>query len=220
MSSSSGRRAVVAILIAAAALGLLAVALPDGPSPIDAVDPLLRASAVAALAPLIDLFNWAGSLPVWTAAVVAVALLARRRRGLVVGTVVASIATEALTTVLRVVVARPRPPFGQGAELLVASGFPSGHVSRTVILMAALMVALPWAVRHRRAWLVAAIVVVAFMSLSRVFVGAHYTSDVLGGVLLGCAVVGLWHLGAGVSTNDEIEPSPQDAEASRNWING
>jgi membrane-associated phospholipid phosphatase len=194
MSTSSWRRAVMAVLIAGVALGLLAIALPDGPSPLDAFDPGLRASGVAVVAPLIDLFNLAGSLPVWIALVVAVALLARRRPGVALEAVVASVATEALTTVLRTVVARPRPPFGQGAELFVASGFPSGHVSRTVVLTAALLVALPLAVRHRRAWLAASVGAVAFMGLSRVFVGAHYTSDVLGGILLGCVVTAVWHL--------------------------
>jgi hypothetical protein len=75
MSSSSGRRAVAAIIVAAGAVGALALTLPIGASPADAFDDGLRASGVSMLKPLIELFNWVGSLPIWAALVVAVAML-------------------------------------------------------------------------------------------------------------------------------------------------
>lgn len=65
-------------------------------------------------------------------------------------------------------------------------GFPSGHaqISTTVWGLTAL------AVRSRVFWVVAALVV-ALVSLSRVVLGVHYPSDVLGGVLLGALFVAL-----------------------------
>jgi undecaprenyl-diphosphatase len=74
--------------------------------------------------------------------------------------------------------------------------------------MAALLIAVPWLARHRRAWLAAAIAAVAFMGLSRIFVGAHYTSDVLGGVLLGCVVVGAWAFWRASRGGDALEAPP------------
>lgn len=75
-----------------------------------------------------------------------------------------------------------------GHEPLVAIDYsypyPSGHMLRTTILLGAIF--LLWRNRTGRILLA---VILAVMALTRVYMGVHWTSDVIGGVLLG--IVGL-----------------------------
>lgn len=86
----------------------------------------------------------------------------------------------------------PAPPMPKGiARLqdfapLIDSGspypYPSGHALRTTFLLGALC--LLW--RNRTIWTVCAIFFVG-MATSRVYLGVHWASDVVGGALLGLA---------------------------------
>jgi undecaprenyl-diphosphatase len=184
--------AIVALLVSVVVLALLAIAVPDGASVADRLDPAFRQAVGDPVAVVFDGFNLAGTLPAWVALVFFLVALAWRNRGLAVEIVTTAVVVEAAATIVRVIVDRPRPMPTAATELLVASGFPSGHVARTVVFMAAVLVVVPWARRHRRAWLLLGIAAVAIMALSRVAAGAHYASDTVGGVLLGCAVVAVW----------------------------
>lgn len=61
------------------------------------------------------------------------------------------------------------------------ASFPSGHTTTIMSCAAALALLLP-------RWRIPIIIAGVFFSLSRVFIGAHYPSDVLGGVALGALV--------------------------------
>jgi membrane-associated phospholipid phosphatase len=66
-------------------------------------------------------------------------------------------------------------------------GFPSGHVSATTAFSVGLAMLLGW---KRRGW-TAAIAWIGLMALSRMYLGRHFPGDVVGGVLVGLAVIGV-----------------------------
>jgi membrane-associated phospholipid phosphatase len=189
--------ALLALAVGVLGVVVLALTLPHiGPSPADLLDPNFR-SLVAGLGPLWDALNTAGQLPIWGALVViaaAIVFFVQRRRELAVELLIASAASEGISSLVRLVVDRPRPQLAQATDLLIAAGFPSGHVARAVVFGAALLFVLPWLQRHRAVWVVLAVVLVALMAVARVFASAHYSTDVTGGALLGAAVVAAWSL--------------------------
>lgn len=86
---------------------------------------------------------------------------------------------------------RPRPTAWRLTNIGGFS-FPSGHATTTTVLVGSLLVlAYDWlnnpTVKH---WLLGAgIIVIALMLISRVVVGVHYPSDVLGGTMLGALLL-------------------------------
>lgn len=68
-------------------------------------------------------------------------------------------------------------------------GFPSGHAQHATAVYLLL------AVRLRRSWMwLLALAAIALMSLSRLYLGVHFIHDVLGGILLGLAVLSVFLL--------------------------
>ena len=104
------------------------------------------------------------------------------------------------TLVVKTVVAQPRPSTGGLTHLLHVSpatlSYPSGHVVFAVALVSAL------AMVCREPLLAIVLVVGALFVLavgwSRLYVGVHYGTDVVGGVLNGVGgallIAGLWNL--------------------------
>jgi len=108
--------------------------------------------------------------------------------------------------VLKAYYDRPRPS-GALVETTLAS-YPSGHAAYAVAMIACATIlvraGVGWAVRS--AVLTIAVVLVALVALSRVYLRAHYFTDVLGGVALGLAVwalVGIAALFAGAVRHND-----------------
>jgi membrane-associated phospholipid phosphatase len=81
---------------------------------------------------------------------------------------------------------RPRPSVPWAIPPLDYS-FPSGHTMNSVAFYGAIAI-IVWSVRGRRAGsvvLVAAAVLSLFVGISRIYLGYHYFTDVLGGILAG-----------------------------------
>ena len=89
---------------------------------------------------------------------------------------------------------RPRPQFKDPFENLIGAGFPSGHATTNLLLGWLILYLLLPHIRSplRRGLLIFAVIVtVLAISFSRLFLGLHYPSDILGGYALALAWGGL-----------------------------
>ena len=123
---------------------------------------------------------------------VVICLLSRRiRLALIVALIL--IGQTAFTHVVKEVVERPRPPW---PHLVAATGysFPSGHTTTSTVTYGLLAV-VAWRSRlpalARRVAVTAGVLLPFLVGLSRIALGVHYPSDVLGGWLAGIAFVAL-----------------------------
>ena len=94
----------------------------------------------------------------------------------------------ALQTSIKLLVRRPRPPAGLALDHFSGYAFPSGHATNSAAvygMLAALLAASTthWG-RKVAAWATAA-GLVALIGLSRMYLGGHWLTDVLGGFALG-----------------------------------
>ncbi|MDQ4070714.1 MAG: phosphatase PAP2 family protein [Actinomycetota bacterium] len=130
--------------------------------------------------------------PLWFYLIVTPAVLWVWRRGhprLAVFLVVTALAGGLLGTVVKEAVGRPRPSLVEPVATASGKSFPSGHaMSSTVAYGALLLVFLPAVGRRYRPVVVAGtVVLVAAIGFSRLALGVHYITDVLGGYVLGLA---------------------------------
>ncbi len=103
------------------------------------------------------------------------------------------ISSVVLNDLLKVAFALPRPFWTAGVGQLaptpeVSFGFPSGHSQST----AALWTFLALQTKRPRLWVPLAFVLLVLIALSRLYLGAHYPLDVVGGALIGYALLGVF----------------------------
>jgi len=130
--------------------------------------------------------------PPWLWLLVAPAALFTWRRHharLAVFLVVTTLGGGLLDTIVKVAVDRPRPSLVDPVATAHGKSFPSGHSMSSVIVYGALLlVFLPVVTRRLRPALIgAAVSLVAAIGFSRLALGVHYITDVLGGYVLGLA---------------------------------
>jgi undecaprenyl-diphosphatase len=117
-----------------------------------------------------------------------VLLLWRRRRREALFLAVLLIGSLILNESLKLIFRRPRPQLAW-AQVQPEYSFPSGHAMNSLVFYVGLALVI-WAVWGRRAGLIAVAVAVglAFLiGLSRIYLGYHYFTDVVGGFLAGAA---------------------------------
>jgi len=94
-----------------------------------------------------------------------------------------------IDTIVKVAVDRPRPEVDQPIATAFGKSFPSGHAMQSVVCYGALLlVFLPLLQgARRRAAILATIVLAGLIGVSRLSLGVHYVTDILGGYVLGGA---------------------------------
>ena len=188
-------RVAVAGLVCLVGFGLLAwqVSQP-GISPVDtAVTAFLHGLANPTLDALMEASSLLGSSPLLAVVVglAAAFLVARRRRAEAAFMLLALVGSLVLDDILKLLVQRPRPGF-DWAEVWPETSFPSGHAMDSFVVYLAIALVV-WRVGGRRIGLVTlvlAAVLAVSVGMSRVYLGAHWLSDVIGGYLAGA----LWLL--------------------------
>jgi undecaprenyl-diphosphatase len=133
-----------------------------------------------------------GSTLVLTGAVVVVVLYLavwHRQRRQAIFLVVTAVLGAIIASTVKFVVGRSRPHFDHPVAHALGKSFPSGHTTNSTVIYGALLVLLLPAL-SRTGRLIATVgtaLLVGAIAASRVLLGVHYVSDVVGGVLLGLA---------------------------------
>lgn len=101
----------------------------------------------------------------------------------------ASIIQTSLNRVIKAIVRRPRP----NVDVFIRESnfsFPSGHVMAITCLYGLLIYYLYKSeIRYRKLLIVICVLIIVLVSLSRVYLGVHYFSDIIGGILLSSSLV-------------------------------
>jgi undecaprenyl-diphosphatase len=90
-----------------------------------------------------------------------------------------------LSQVQKVWIARVRPDLETHLVVVKSASFPSGHASSAMIFFLAMALALTAGTRWQRAAAVGAVLLSLLVGLSRVMLGVHWPSDVIGGWAFG-----------------------------------
>jgi undecaprenyl-diphosphatase len=100
--------------------------------------------------------------------------------------VVIAAGCAALPSVIKLIVARPRPEFGNVTHLLTYS-FPSEHTTQAAGIYLTIAILLSKGLAHgwRELVIVLALLVALGVAWSRVYLGVHYPTDVVAGLVLG-----------------------------------
>ncbi|MGY1809543.1 phosphatase PAP2 family protein [Blastococcus sp. SYSU D00669] len=120
---------------------------------------------------------------------VVVWLVLRRAWWVAAWVLTATVLVGPLTTLLKEFFGRVRPDFDEGGARLDSLSFPSGHSSGIATLVTVVLVLL-WplvGVAARRVCLAAGVALVVLVGLTRLWLGVHFFSDVVGGWAFGLA---------------------------------
>ena len=142
----------------------------------------------------------------WLVAISALILLVRKRWRLAAYLLVTSAGGLILDPTLKIAVGRLRPVVADPIAAGGGNSFPSGHALASIIGYGALLLVFTPALprRVRKPVIIALATVVMLVGFSRLALGVHYLSDVLGAWCLGIAWLGatayafeLWRKGSG-----------------------
>jgi undecaprenyl-diphosphatase len=194
---SSLAACTVAALVFAVLLVLVRVQWP----PLESADHGAAASinglvaGHAALVAVVKAVTWLGSDgALWTVTGIAAIVMGLRRRWrLAIYLLVTGAGALVLDPVLKALVGRLRPVVAHPVAHGTGNSFPSGHSLGSIVCYGAvLLVFLPAARgRWRIAFITVVIALVAMMGISRILLGVHYLSDVVGGWAVGITWLGL-----------------------------
>ena len=189
------------VTVAALAFALLLVLVGLRWAPLESADHTAAArinsliAGHAALLAVVRAVTWLGSGGVlWTligAAVIAAAI--RRRWRLAIYLLVTGAGELVLDPVLKSLVGRLRPVVAHPVAHGNGNSFPSGHALGSIVCYGALFLVFLPATRGlwRRVFTAAVVTLITLIGVSRILLGVHYVSDVLGGWALGITWLGI-----------------------------
>ena len=106
---------------------------------------------------------------------------------------IATVGGILLNNLLKVGFGRPRPQIFDWGAQVVSWSFPSGHAMSSAVVygtVAYLAARLQRRHLHRVLTMLAALVVILLICITRLYLGVHYPSDVIAGVIIGLAWAG------------------------------
>ena len=166
----------------------------------------------------------------WLVVLTVLLLLIRRRTHLALYLVVTGLGALVLDPSLKTLVGRVRPIVETPVASAPGNSFPSGHALGSMVVYGALALVFLPAVppRWRKLFLGVLGLTVLLIGFSRVALGVHFVSDVLGGWLLGIAWLGVTAyafrahspLRAGLepSAATDLRPAPLTRGAAHPWL--
>ena len=236
---------LLAVAGAGLGFGLLLLLVRTHWTPLSGADRAIAEGLNRLVAPhqwMVDALNGVsrlGGRPVLLPLVViaVLALLLRRQPRLATYLAVVCAGGLILDPALKVLVGRIRPVVESPIATAPGNSFPSGHALNSMVVYGALTLVFLAAVppRWRRLFLVVPALLVLLVGLSRMALGVHFTSDVLGGWLLGAAWLGVtayafrvWRLETtgrppaplteGIEPDADVEPAPLSRGLSHPWV--
>jgi undecaprenyl-diphosphatase len=235
--------AFLAIAAAAAAFGTLTIAVRLGWTPLLSLDAAISrhlnalvASHSAFVRALTIVSTLGGSaVLIWLVALPVVVLVLRQRYRLAIYLALTALGAAVLDPTLKALVGRARPTVPQPIAHGGGFSFPSGHALDSLICYGAVVLVFLPALPRRRRWLLVgpAALVVILVGASRIMLGVHFVSDVIGGWSLAIAWLGLTtyafelyrhHTGRAVppvtegvepDAAEDLQPAPEPDFASR-----
>jgi membrane-associated phospholipid phosphatase len=158
-------------------------------------------------------------------AIPAVWLVSVQRWHLALFLIITSTTGGIVNTLVKEGVARPRPTFDDPVASAQGQSFPSGHAMSATVCYGALLLAFGVLLDDRtRRWVTAGVVVlVGAIGFTRLVLGVHYVTDVLGGFVLGLAWLTasvaaweIWREDRGLRRTAPLEEGvePEDADAA------
>jgi undecaprenyl-diphosphatase len=116
----------------------------------------------------------------------------------------------ALNDLLKFAFARPRPDFVTHVARVFTTSFPSGHATLsaiTYLTIAALLARTYPSYTMGLYFISLAVFLTALIGVSRIYLGVHYPTDILGGWCIGGAwALGCWVLMAWLQAGGQVEP--------------
>jgi len=135
--------------------------------------------------------NLGGVVAITTASLLLLAYLVFKKRYYKAALLVAGVGgVAAINFLLKIIFERPRPDLWEWLITETQFSFPSGHASASSALALCIVVML-WNTKWRVASIIIAALYIVVIGVSRLYLGVHFPTDILGGWLVSTAVVSL-----------------------------
>jgi len=136
---------------------------------------------------LMQAISWIGGGAQRFGIVLVLVLIVSRWWGLRAGVVIAlaALLSELTSEWLKIFFGRARPDLVTHLDIVHSPAFPSGHATNAAVVYILLIMLVPPA-RHRL-WYALAAIMIVLTGVSRIMLGVHWPTDVIGGWMLGTA---------------------------------